>query len=190
MARARPAAVRGPVLRPPCSLQRPLPLRSRRRQGEPALVLAPHPRPRALSGKGGGSTIASYSVPPSLTRSQRSAARRLSRHRFTYCARAVAADPFAMVLGRRGTSRASGWAQSRSEGISSRVHTPCPLCPVIGLMAFWRKRTVRTGVFTSPCFLDLTARRHAGQALANCIVILSDKVGNLSHFQRLTLHAE
>jgi len=48
-----PASVLGPVLAPPCSLQRPFCFDiSRRLHGVPALVLAPQQRPRRLSGRG------------------------------------------------------------------------------------------------------------------------------------------
>ena len=89
-ARARPAAVRGPVLRPPCNLQRPLLLRSRRRQCLPALVLAPHASPRAASGNSGHWMSAGFSESPAPSTAECSPRRRISRHHLTYCARGAA----------------------------------------------------------------------------------------------------
>lgn len=57
--RRLPSSVLGPVDRPPCSRHRPLPYRSFRLQGVPALVLAPHVCPGKVRGGGSGASLSS-----------------------------------------------------------------------------------------------------------------------------------
>lgn len=60
--RRLPSSVLGPVDRPPCRRHRPLPYRSFRLQGVPALVLAPHVWPGKVRGGGSGASSSSRSA--------------------------------------------------------------------------------------------------------------------------------
>lgn len=60
--RRLPSSVLGPVDRPPCRRHRPLPYRSLRLQGIPALVLAPHVWPGKVRGGGSGASSSSRSA--------------------------------------------------------------------------------------------------------------------------------
>ena len=57
--RRLPSSVFGPVDNPPCRRHRPLPYRSFRLQGVPALVLAPHVCPGNMRGGGSGTSLSS-----------------------------------------------------------------------------------------------------------------------------------
>lgn len=57
--RRLPSSVLGPVDNPPCRRHRPLPYRSFRLQGVPALVLAPHVWPGKVRGGGSGASLSS-----------------------------------------------------------------------------------------------------------------------------------
>lgn len=125
-----PSGVSGPVLRPPCNLQRPLANRSRRLQGVPARVRALHVISRNSSGSGGGSGSGSQRAMawPSCRCSHARHKRALQQHARASVGDAPASPRGCLLLTFVATLPSP--SGQPSEGRRSERQCPQPICRV------------------------------------------------------------